>query len=63
MIRTQTAEVCAQAEKRRSTQRTRLDGRKEVGVLNAKDDLHGSVLRKIDLLLGGSSKTILEVRR
>jgi hypothetical protein len=31
----------------------------ELGVLNAKDDLHRSVWRKIDLLLGGPSKTIL----
>lgn len=59
MIRTQTAELSAQAEKVESRTADTFDRQMELGVLNAKDDLHRSVWRKIDLLLGGPSKTIL----
>lgn len=59
MIRTQTAELSAQAEKEESRTADTFDRQMELGVLNAKDDLHRSVWRKIDLLLGGPSKTIL----
>ncbi|CAN9179146.1 unnamed protein product [Alternaria alternata] len=54
-----TAELSAQAEKEESRTADTFDRQMELGVLNAKDDLHRSVWRKIDLLLGGPSKTIL----